>query len=284
MLGQWVVLALGAHMGEGGKKVLLLLWKCWAFGAIHFLSYLTLLFKEWLRGYQFVQRKGFTWCPIQTLWNAFVSTWTNLYTLKGLVATIYSSNNTFVSNSFCTSMLGSLIHLFKTMPYRGVLYSLLVFSPFNGSTLLDLFTWCSFEIIPTSTSAGWHGLFPVSAPTDPLFRTWADRLQPQKMCFVISCGEIHFSHIRDPLILTTGGQKAFPKRILFSLSTTGYIVLWTSVLPALQTHIITLVVMYNITSYRVAVMSTIEVAEMILLPKALKYWEFGTVLDSGFAK
>lgn len=164
MLGQWVELALGAHLGEGGKKVLLPLWKCWAFRAAHFLSYLTLLFKEWLRGYQFLQRKEFTWCPIQTLWNAFISTWTSLYTFKELVATVYSSNNIFVSNSFCTSRLGSLIHLFNTMPHWGVLCFLLVFSLFNGSTLSDPFTWCSFEIIPTSTSVGWHGLFPVSAP------------------------------------------------------------------------------------------------------------------------
>lgn len=57
---------------------------------------------------------------------------------------------------------------------------------------------------------------------------------------------------------------------MLSLNAAGRVVVWTSVPPALQTHIIIPVVVHDIANYRVAVISIIEVAAMILLPEALK--------------
>lgn len=62
----------------------------------------------------------------------------------------------------------------------------------------------------------------------------------------------------------------FPERVLFSLNASGCIVVWASVPPALQTHVIIVLVVHNIANYRVAVISVIEVAAMIFLPEALK--------------
>lgn len=258
---------IGPDLGEGGKTFLVVALSFW----IHsFVSNLILLFREWLRVYQVVQRKGFTWSAIQTLGNTFISTWTNLVLL---VATIYSSNSSFVSSSFCFFRWDwalwftclSLCHI----EVSEVFY--ICFLCFDNQTFLcqDQLTWYSFEITPSVTSLERDGLSPVSPPPAHCSEHGLTDCNHKK-CAVICCSEINSFIWEILLSWLLEVRRCFQKWVMFSLHSIDYIVVWASVCPALQTHIIIPVVVHCITSYRVAVIFIIEMAAMMLLPEALK--------------
>lgn len=74
---------------------------------------------------------------------------------KELVAPFYSSSSSFVSNGFCISRLGSVVHPAESMSHRGVSGFCVSLSSDNTYfSLSDPFTWCSFEIISIIVSCG----------------------------------------------------------------------------------------------------------------------------------